>query len=188
MLDLIYQDGYVPFIGHKEPGSETVPVVESNGMVVASACRSFCHQGGDKPLHPVVRLYLINRKGNVYVQRRSSYKTDYPLYWDCSAAGHVSFGESLPEALFREASEEIGLVDFHPLFLKSYVWESEKERELVAVFATVGDFHPNPDNYEVADGRFKPADELLDMMATEKFAPEFVEEYPLIKDSLLSLL
>ena len=54
-------------------------------------------------------------------------------------------GESVDMALKREVREELGITDFIPEHLTSYVFESARERELVFVYKTVydGDIHPS---------------------------------------------
>ena len=117
--------------------TEMFPVVEPDGEVVAMASREYCHSGA-KVLHPVVHLHIIDRYGRLYLQKRSLKKDIQPGKWDTAVGGHVDYGEQLLEALFREASEELGLKEFNPVYLGSYVFESEIEKELVNVFAAVG--------------------------------------------------
>jgi len=111
-----------------------------------------------------------------------------PGKWDTSVGGHVAYGELLAEALYREASEEIGLRDFNPVYLRSYVFESEVERELVNVFAAVGRYDLKPDMDEVEEGRFWRMDEIEENLGKSLFTPNFEGEFVRIKDSLLSLL
>ena len=111
-----------------------LPVVEPSGLVTAQASRAWCH-GGSKLLHPVVHLHIINRSGEVYLQQRGAHKDLLPLRWDTAVGGHVSYGEYIEEALYREAAEELHFFDFNPVWLTAYQFESESERELVNVFA-----------------------------------------------------
>lgn len=111
-----------------------------------------------------------------------------PGRWDTAVGGHVSYGESLMEALYREASEEIGLYDFNPIYLQSYVFESEVERELVNVFAAVGCYDLKPDMDEVEQGRFWKMEEIEENLGKSLFTPNFEGEFVRIKDTLLSLL
>ena len=166
---------------------EMFPVVEPGGLVVGQASRDYCHSGA-KLLHPVVHLHVIDRNSCLYLQRRSMRKDIQPGKWDTSVGGHVAYGESLAEALYREASEEIGLRDFNPVYLRSYVFESEVERELVNVFAAVGSYDLKPDMDEVEEGRFWRMDEIEENLGKSLFTPNFEGEFVLIKDSLLSLL
>ncbi len=166
---------------------EMFPVVEPGGLVVGQASRDYCHSGA-KLLHPVVHLHVIDRNSCLYLQKRSMRKDIQPGKWDTSVGGHVAYGESLAEALYREASEEIGLRDFNPVYLRSYVFESEVERELVNVFAAVGRYDLKPDMDEVEEGRFWRMDEIEENLGKSLFTPNFEGEFVRIKDSLLALL
>ena len=145
-------------------------------------------QPAAKPLHPVVHLHIISRDGSIYLQQRSASKDFLPLKWDTAVGGHVAYGEYILEALYREASEELGFTDFNPVFITSYVYESERERELVNVFATVGDFVLKPDGDEVTDGRYWSTEEIEAAAGKSILTPNFESEYHKIKDSLQALL
>lgn len=168
-------------------GAEMVPVVEENGLVIGQATRQSVH-GGTKLMHPVIHLHIINREGCLYIQKRSMKKDLLPGCWDTAVGGHVDYGESLEEALYREASEELGFREFNPVYLKSYVWESAREKELVNVFATVGNFTLRPDNDEVAEGRYWNMTEIESNLGMGIFTPNFEQEFRSIKDTLLALL
>lgn len=92
------------------------------------------------------------------------------------------------EALFREASEELGLYDFQPYSLGSYVFESKVERELVHIFAAVGDYEIHPDNDEVIDGRFWSPGQIRTATGKGKLTPNFESEYRRIRKQLEALL
>ncbi len=169
------------------PTGEMVPVVEENGLVIGQATRQSVH-GGSKLMHPVVHLHIINRDGCLYIQKRSMKKDLLPGCWDTAVGGHVDYGENLEEALYREASEELAFREFNPIFLKSYVWESAREKELVNVFATVGNFLLEPDNDEVAEGRYWNMSEIEAHLCEGLFTPNFEQEFMSIKDTLLALL
>ena len=94
--------------------TEYLPVVDDAGSVLGRAPRQECH-GGSHLLHPVVHLHVFSSKGELYLQRRSWEKDLLPGYWDTAVGGHVSYGETIPEALRREVAEEIGVnVDVNP--------------------------------------------------------------------------
>jgi len=186
-MDLVYPVSVAPLLpGCKGPG-EMLPIVEPNGAVIARAPRSWCH-GGSHALHPVVHLHIIDRYSRVYLQRRSPFKRLLPLYWDTAVGGHVNYGEFLRESLMREAAEELGFYDFNPVPLRSYIYESEREKELVNVFAAVGNFELHPDGEEVAEGRWWEIPELEAAFGTNTITPNFEQEFPMIKQSLLALL
>ena len=189
MTDLIYPTTPAPLLPGSGRGDvlEMLPIVDLQGNVSAQAVRSFCH-AGTKPLHPVVHLHILNRNGELYLQHRSASKDLFPLRWDTAVGGHISYGEYVIEALFREAGEELGFFDFNPVWLDTYEFESQRERELINVFAAVGNFNLKPDGEEVLEGRIWSEEEIAANLGMEVFTPNFESEYLRIKQSLQSLL
>ena len=134
MFTLIYPSENIPRLplqtalcGEESGRREMFPVVRENGEVIAYASREYCHSGA-KPLHPVVHLHLIDRTSRLYLQKRSMSKDIQPGRWDTAVGGHVDFGEDIYEALLREAREELGMTDYNPVYLQSYIFESEIEK------------------------------------------------------------
>jgi len=189
MTDLIYPVSPAPLLPGSEivKASELLPIVDGLGNVVAQASRKFCHDGA-KPLHPVVHLHIVNRNGDIYLQKRAANKKVCPNMWDTAVGGHISYGEQVIEALFREAGEELRFYDFNPICVETYEFESKIERELINVFAAVGDFNPQPDMYEVVDGRYWSPKEIKSAMGHGILTPNFESEYKRIKSALEALL
>lgn len=166
---------------------EMLPLIEPSGLVYGQAARAYCHSGV-RVLHPVVHLHLIDRQGRIYLQKRSMTKDLLPGYWDTAVGGHVSYGELAEEALYRETSEELGLTAFNPIFIGTWVWETQRDREFVFIFASVG--HPElaPDNDEVTEGRWWTQEELSAAVGKDILTPNFEAEYARIQAQLLALL
>lgn len=153
---------------------EIFPLVDAEGRVVGSATREQCHSGS-MLLHPVVHLHLFNSAGELYLQHRPAWKDIQPNRWDSGVGGHVDFGEQVLDALIRESREELGVEGFEPQFVCSYVFQSERERELVNVFTTLFDGEVSPTE-ELDGGRFWSPSEIFDSLDKEIFTPNFESE------------
>lgn len=155
---------------------ELFPLVDERGNTIGSISRGEAH-GGSMALHPVVHLHVFNSQGDIYLQKRPHWKDIQPDRWDTACGGHVDYGEDTAQALRREASEELGITDYSPTFVKSYVFGSTRERELVNVFATIYDGAMRPSTSELAGGRFWSKDEIKANIGKGVFTPNFENEY-----------
>jgi isopentenyldiphosphate isomerase len=159
---------------------EWFPVVDNEGNVTGKELRSVCHDGKSMLLHPVVHLHLFNSKGELFLQKRSVTKDIQPGKWDTSVGGHIGLGETTTEALFRESLEELGIKEFSPVFIKKYIWESSRERELVNSFSTVSDLSPVIDTVEIDEGRYWTIEEIKRNLGKDIFTPNFEHEFKML--------
>ncbi len=150
---------------------ELFPLIDENGVLVGSATRAECH-GGSRLLHPVVHLHVFNPAGELYLQKRPEWKDVQPGKWDTAVGGHMALGENVEQALRREVEEEIGITDYEPEFVTSYVYDSVREREMVFVYRTVyaGGIAPGD---ELDGGRFWPVAEIRENLGRGLFTPNF---------------
>jgi len=162
---------------------EYFPLVDEKGQTIGKASRQECHSG-TKWLHPVVHLHMFNPAGELYLQKRAMWKDIQPGKWDTAVGGHVDYGESVEEALRREVREELGISCFDPVFIRSYIFESEIEKELVNAFRTVytGVISPCPE--EIEEGRFWSLEEIDANLGEGVFTPNFEGEFALVRYSL----
>ncbi|HOW32651.1 MAG TPA: NUDIX domain-containing protein, partial [Bacteroidales bacterium] len=149
------------------------------------APRKLCHKGKGM-LHPVVHLHVINNKNQIYLQKRPLYKKIQPGKWDTSVGGHISYGETVEQALMREAYEEIGLKDFKFQAIARYRWDTDIESELSFSFVTQhdGPFTINP--AEVDEGRFWSYNEIEQSLGKDIFTQNFEKEFSILKSTVFA--
>jgi len=155
---------------------EIFPLVDESGQVIGSATRGECHSG-TKLLHPVVHLHVFNSNGDVYLQKRPEWKDIQPGKWDTAVGGHIDYGETPEDALLREVREELGITDFKPQLIDKYVFESQRERELVYVHRTIYDGEIRPSAKELAGGRFWTMQQIRDAIGKNILTPNFESEF-----------
>ena len=99
-----------------------LPIVNERGNIVGRATYFELHKG-NKLLHPVVHLHVINEKGETT-----------RLYW-----WHVAFGEIPEKTLKRKMTEVLDLPEAKPQLKRQYNREAKNEKELVYVFTVVSE-------------------------------------------------
>ncbi len=99
-----------------------LPIVNERGNIVGRAMYVELHKG-NKMLHPVAHLHVINGKG--VTTRR---------YW-----WHVAFGDTPEKTLKRKMAETLSLTGVNPKLKRQYIRDAKTEKELVYVFTVVSE-------------------------------------------------
>jgi 16S rRNA (adenine1518-N6/adenine1519-N6)-dimethyltransferase len=86
---------------------EIFDVVDENDHVIAQRPRGEVHR--EKLRHRAVHIFVFNKRGELFLQRRSRWKDMHPRDWDSSAAGHVNTGDTYAGTAPRELEEELGV-------------------------------------------------------------------------------
>lgn len=165
---------------------EWFDLVDECGRVTGRAPRADCH-GNPRLLHQAVHVFVVNRAGEVFLQKRSVNKDVQPGKWDTSVGGHVDAGEAPDTAAARELSEELGVVGPTPRFLYRYLWRSPVESELIRSYLVraEGPFRLHPS--EIETGKFWSAGDIETALGADVFTPNFVFEWPRFKKNLFHL-
>ena len=82
-------------------------LMNTESLQVKIATREECHEKG--LWHRAVYAFIIDKSGNVLLQKRSASKKLWPNMWDVTVGGHVDSGEFGIQALIRETKEELGI-------------------------------------------------------------------------------
>ena len=96
-----------PAAAAQDVHGETFDIVDLQDRVIGQKSRYEAHQ--QKLLHRAVHVFVFNKKGELFLQRRSRWKDVCPLLWDSSVAGHVNSGANYSDTAVRELQEELGV-------------------------------------------------------------------------------
>jgi isopentenyl-diphosphate delta-isomerase len=135
---------------------EIFDVVNEQDEVVGQETRRRVHQLG--LLHRAVHVLVFNRGGDVFLQKRSMLKDNWPGVWDSSASGHVDSGEDYDSCSVRELREELGWTGStapEPLFKIAACAETGQEHVWVYHLVAEGPFNLHPEEIDGGDW-FRP--------------------------------
>jgi isopentenyl-diphosphate delta-isomerase type 1 len=96
---------------------EWLEIVDEYDRVVGKERRGVIHTRG--LMHRSAQVLVFNSAGELFLQKRSNTKDEFPGLWDSSAAGHVDPGEDYADCARRELAEELGIatpLELRPLF------------------------------------------------------------------------
>jgi isopentenyl-diphosphate Delta-isomerase len=87
---------------------EIFDIVNERDEIIGRLPRPQVHREGHK--HRAVHVLVFNKRGEIFLQKRSMINDCFPGAWDSSASGHVDSGEDYDACAVRELREELGLV------------------------------------------------------------------------------
>jgi len=131
---------------------EIFDVVNERDEVIGRKPRNEVHRLG--LMHRAAHVLVFNKRGKVFLQKRSMKKDRQPGLWDSSTSGHVDSGEDYDACAVRELREEIGLrVSEVPRRLFKLPASAETDQEHVWVYRceAEGPFQLHPEEIEHGD-------------------------------------
>jgi isopentenyl-diphosphate delta-isomerase len=154
---------------------ERVILVGPDDEEIGTAAKLAAHASG--ALHRAFSVFVMNRRGEILLQRRAEGKYHSAGRWSNTCCGHPRPGEETAAAAARRLGEEMGFgCDLRRLFSFTYRVEMEDglwEHEVDHVFLGRHDADPRPDPEEVGEWRWVSPRALRAEMdrAPDRFTP-----------------
>lgn len=142
--------------------------VTEDDEVLGSVSRSEAHVKG--LLHRSGMAFLVNSKGMILINMRSSMKKTFPSCYDSSVSFHVTYGETYADSVKRETLEEISIEDSLK-YIGKFIHEDPPEYQIVAVFLCISDIKPVIDAEEFSSHRFYSITEAERIIKNSKITP-----------------
>ena len=137
-----------------DPQDELFDLVDENDKIIGTVRRREANRN-PKRIHRAVCILVFNKKGQLFLQKRSKTKDTYPGYWTISTSGHVRSGQTYRQAAVEELREELGVEQGFSLkrlgkSLMRYPHETEYETFYKTIYDGPMSLHPE----EIAEGKF----------------------------------
>ncbi len=121
---------------------EQIVIVDEEDNYIGEEDKEKCHDG-DGILHRGFLAMVFNRRGELFLTRRSARKRLWPGFWDGTVASHVRTGEDYEQASKRRLKQEIGLATDQVRYLFKFCYRAGykgvgAEHEICAVTAVTG--------------------------------------------------
>lgn len=139
-----------------DPPLELVVLLADDGSRIGTTPKSTVHNL-DTALHLAFSCHVLNDQGEVLVTRRALGKRAWPGVWSNAFCGHPLPDESMPEAIARRATFELGLmVRDITVILPDFRYRATDssgivENEICPVYVATAVGSPAPNADEVAE-------------------------------------
>ena len=138
---------------------EILEVVDDEDRVIGTERRGVIH--ARCLMHRSAQVLLFNTAGDLFLQKRSANKDEFPGLWDSSAAGHLNPGESYHQCALRELEEELGIRHSEKLtLLFKFRASADTGHEHCTVFRCVSDSPVSLQAEEVDEGKWLSPGEM----------------------------
>lgn len=158
---------------------ETVYLVDEQDNIIGTAPRSVMR--AQKLRHRVVRIFLVNSRGELFIHQRAFGKDLYSEYFDTSIAGTVTT-KTYEEEAYRELAEEVGITNtpIQPLFK----FNSTETQSFCMVYLCVYDGPLTLQKEELVLGEFMSITMIKELLKKEKFHPSGVKAFEIYLNDL----
>ncbi|RKX59078.1 MAG: NUDIX hydrolase [Thermodesulfobacteriota bacterium] len=151
---------------------EYLEIIDENCNPIGILSRAEIHQKDF--FHKSVHIFIFNKQGEIYLQKKSKIMDENPGLWSSSASGHVAVGETFLIAAQRELKEELSIKVKLEEVLRIKPTE-EGLKKCIVLFKGITGKIPKPNPIEIEEGRFFSIEEVnkLIQQKPEIFTPTF---------------
>jgi isopentenyl-diphosphate delta-isomerase len=163
-------------------------LVDKGDNILGYEEKEKCHLGKGM-LHRAFSILIFTSSGRLLLQKRSTAKPLWPLFWSNSVCSHPRKGEDYMEAAQRRLKEEIGLMTTLRFLFKFQYQAPFKtigsENELCAVYIGKSDEPVVINPQEIAEYRYIGLEELERDLRTHPniYTPWFKMEWQCIRQN-----
>ncbi|MDP2749408.1 MAG: NUDIX domain-containing protein [Nanoarchaeota archaeon] len=154
-------------IKQKTQKMEYRDVVDENDKVLYSVPKHEIY--GKKLSHRIVHVLVFNKKGEIFLQKRSEKLKYLPGHWCTSAGGHAMAGESYEEAAKRELKEEINVPAKNLEEVAHFIHDVSGWIKHVRIFRMDYDGPINVNKEDVSEGKWFSRKELKALINKKDF-------------------
>lgn len=152
------------------PADELVEIVDRENNSLGAVTRAIMRQ--QNLIHRASYILVFNRKGELFIQKRTMTKDIYPGYWDLAAGGVVLTGESYMDSALRELQEELGVTGVRLRHLFDQYFEDDRNRVWGRIYTCTSEGPFTLQVQEVAYGRFIALSDIHALHQVEPVTPD----------------
>ena len=152
------------------PADELVEIVDRENNSLGAVTRAIMRQ--QNLTHRASYILVFNRKGELFIQKRTMTKDIYPGYWDLAAGGVVLAGESYMDSALRELHEEMGVTGVRLRHLFDQYFEDDHNRVWGRIYTCTSEGPFTLQVEEVAYGRFIALSDIHALHQVEPVTPD----------------
>mmetsp|Transcript_44436 Transcript_44436/g.85003 ORF Transcript_44436/g.85003 Transcript_44436/m.85003 type:complete len:187 (+) Transcript_44436:144-704(+) len=149
---------------------EVVEIVNETNQVLQPATREVMR--AKNLLHRCSFVFVFNSKGDLFVQKRVSWKETYPGHYDPCPGGVVGAGESYEDNAIREIHEEMGVTGVSLESLFDFYFEDTVSRLWGRAFSCVYDGDIVLQQEEVESGSYMSLEDVKQLVASNPCCPD----------------
>ncbi|MDH8701181.1 hypothetical protein M2138_000520 [Dysgonomonadaceae bacterium PH5-43] len=165
---------------------EWLPIIDETGSVHGRVALSVSRESGDKYMHPIIRIALIN-KGRLYLrERNNSFPISESHYIDYPFERYLRFGESLDEGVRQTFINNGADADLPYRFVFRYVDKTIETNRLVYLYACTINDDKLLSKLQIQRGKWWTEKQINDSIGMDFFSPSFEKEYEFLDATILT--